>query len=126
MSGQSVYCEKYGLLGKIDVFDEKHGVLTERKKKISVIYDGYVFQMYAQCFALREMGYTVNSLNLYSLDDNKRYPLKLPENDKDMLVKFEAAITGLRTFDLSNYKQTNESKCRACIYEPLCDRSLLD
>ena len=42
LQGVSVYCEKYNLIGKIDVFDEKTGVLTERKKKIKTVYDGYI------------------------------------------------------------------------------------
>ena len=42
LQGVSVYCEKYNLIGKIDVFDEKTGVLTERKKKIKTVYGGYI------------------------------------------------------------------------------------
>jgi len=40
LSGISVYCEEYGLVGKIDVFDKSTGVLCERKKKIKTVYDG--------------------------------------------------------------------------------------
>lgn len=47
LQGVSVYCEKYNLVGKIDVFDEKTGILTERKKKIKTVYDGYIYQIYA-------------------------------------------------------------------------------
>lgn len=42
LQGVSVYCEKYNLIGKNDVFDEKTGVLTERKKKNKTVYDGYI------------------------------------------------------------------------------------
>lgn len=45
LQGVSVYCEKYNLIGKIDVFDERTGVLTERKKKIKTVYDGYIQQI---------------------------------------------------------------------------------
>ena len=38
-----VFCEKYGIIGKIDLFDVEKCMLTERKKKIVTIYDGYVF-----------------------------------------------------------------------------------
>ena len=48
LQGISVYCEKYNLVGKIDVFDEKTGILTECKKKIKTVYDGYIYQIYAQ------------------------------------------------------------------------------
>ena len=54
LQGIGIYCDKYNLSGKIDVFDSKTGVLIERKKKIKTIYDGYVFQIYAQYFALLE------------------------------------------------------------------------
>lgn len=70
LQGIGIYCEKYNLVGKIDVFDTKSGILTERKKKITKIYDGYVFQIYAQYFSLIEMGYKVVKLRLYSMDDN--------------------------------------------------------
>lgn len=57
LQGISVYSGKYNLCGKIDVFDADTGILTERKKLIKVVYDGYVFQLYAQYYALKEMGY---------------------------------------------------------------------
>lgn len=125
LSGISVYCEKYGLTGKIDVFDIAKGELRERKKKIRQIYDGYVFQLYGQCFSLREMGYTVNKLVLYSMDDNKPYSIHLPENDPEMLQKFESLISNINSFSIYGFKQTVIEKCRHCIYEPLCDSSLL-
>lgn len=67
LQGISVYCERYNLIGKIDTFDTEKGILTERKKKIKTIYDGYVFQLYAQYFSLIEMGYSVKSIRLYSI-----------------------------------------------------------
>lgn len=124
MQATDVYCEKYGLYGKIDVFDKEKGVLTERKKKIKTIYDGYVFQLYAQCFALREMGYTVKSLRLYSYDDNKMYNILLPENDDEMFQSFLDLIYEINEFNLDNFVQKNPLKCQNCIYEPYCDRSV--
>lgn len=121
LSGLAVYCDRYNLTGKIDLFDTKTGELTERKKKIVNIYDGYVFQLYGQYFSLTEMGYTVKRITLRSLDDNRRYPVPLPEEDPAMLAKFEAAVEALRTTDLRTFKQTNPLKCARCIYEPLCD-----
>lgn len=66
-----VYSEKYGVIGKIDMYDENKKLLVERKKHVNKIYDGYVFQLYAQYFAMLEMGYTISSLEIRSLDDNK-------------------------------------------------------
>lgn len=124
MQGLSVYSEKYNLIGKIDVFDcEKH-ILTERKKKIKTIYDGYIFQIYAQYFALCEMGYSVKRLRLYSMDDNKVYPVSLPEDDETMFRKFEEVIESINNFEFDSFRQTNSEKCRRCIYEPYCDRSV--
>lgn len=34
LQGIGIYCEKYNLFGKIDIFDVEKGILTERKKKI--------------------------------------------------------------------------------------------
>lgn len=125
LQGVSVYCEKYNLVGKIDVFDEKTGILTERKKKIKTVYDGYIYQIYAQYFSLIEMGYKVNELRLYSMDDNKIHTVSKPEEDKIMFEKFERIISEINNFSFRNFKQSNISKCERCIYEPLCSFSCL-
>ena len=39
LQGIPVYCENYNLIGKIDTFDSVKGILTERKKKIKMVYD---------------------------------------------------------------------------------------
>ncbi len=124
LQGLSVFCEQYNLLGKIDVFDTTAGFLIERKKKITTVYDGYVFQLYGQCFSLREMGYTVQRIRLHSLDDNRNFDIPLPENDAVMLAKFESTIKQINQFDMSNFMPTNAAKCRNCIYSPFCDRTL--
>lgn len=115
----------YKLVGKIDLFFEKEGVLIERKKKIKRIYDGYIFQLYAQYFCMVEMGYKVKTLRLYSKDDNKTYPIPLPEEDLEMKEKFESLVHRFQTFQVESFQQNNQEKCAHCIYEPACDRSLL-
>lgn len=125
LQGIDVYTEKYNIIGKIDVFDIKTGILTERKNNIVEIYDGYIFQLYAQYFALKEMGYKVNKIRFHSIKDNKNYNINLPEDDKEMFQKFEKIVQDIKEFDMENFKQTNENKCKKCIYEPSCDRSLL-
>lgn len=120
-----VYSENYNLVGKIDMYDSKTKVLTERKNKINVIYDGYVFQLYAQYFAMYEMGYEVKKLQFYSMSDNKTYPIKLPEQDKEMFYKFESTIKRIKEFSIDDFQQENIDKCRHCIYEPACDRGLV-
>ncbi len=122
LQGISVYSEKYNIIGKIDIFDYNEGLLIERKKKITNIYDGYIFQLYAQCMCLREMGYEVKQLRFYSKDDNKVYPIELPENNKIMFEKFTETIKNINNFDIYIFNQDNDKKCSRCIYAPACDR----
>jgi CRISPR-associated protein Cas4 len=120
-----IYSEKYNIVGKIDIYDSDSKTLTERKKKIKTIYDGYIFQIYAQYFAMKEMGYEVNRLRFYSMDDNKTYPVKLPEEDLEMKQKFEDTLEQMKRFQIDGFTQNNVEKCKKCIYEPACDRGLL-
>lgn len=120
LQSTKVYSEKYNLIGKIDIFDFETGILTERKKKIKVIYEGYIFQLYAQYFCLKEMGYVVNKIRLYSMDDNKVYDVKIPEEDEEMFQKFENIIYKIETFNFKNFTQDNIEKCKRCIYRQLC------
>ncbi len=119
-----VYCEQYNLYGRIDTFDVEKGILTERKKKIKTVFDGYIFQLYAQYFALIEMGYTVKKLRLYSMDDNKIYSVKKPESNTEMYEKFNALLKKIDCFSFETFCQENAEKCNNCIYEPLCSFSI--
>lgn len=125
LQSTDVYSDEYKLCGKIDIFDTKKGLLTERKKHIEKIYDGYIFQLYAQCFCLREMGYEVNQLRFYSSDDNKVYEVELPENNEEMFEKFMETNNKMQNFDISGYEPKSEDKCRYCIYNDFCDRPLV-
>ena len=125
LSGISVYSSRYNLVGKIDVFDIGKGELIERKKKIRTVYDGYIYQLYAQYFALTEMGYSVRKLTLHSLDDNRSYPVLLPEENREMYAGFVSLLSSMVSFDLISFHQENRQKCARCIYEPLCDSSRL-
>lgn len=124
--GMDVYCEEFGLIGKIDMFDIKRRILRERKKRIKVIYDGYVLQLYGQLYALREMGYLVEELQLYSMDDNKVYRIELPEKNKEMDDKFRDVLKQIRNFRLDGFVQNDIDKCQNCIYEPACYSTLLE
>ncbi|MGI6722432.1 MAG: type V CRISPR-associated protein Cas4 [Anaerovoracaceae bacterium] len=117
------YSDQYNLICKVDMYYKDKQRIVERKKKIKRIYDGYVFQLYAQYFCLTEMGYPVTSLQLYSMDDNKKYDVKLPEDDLPMYEKFTGTIQAILHFNLEEFVQTNVEKCRHCIYEPACDRA---
>lgn len=125
LSGISVYSEKYGVVGKIDIYDGDKKQLIERKRTIKTVYDGYIFQLYAQYFGMIEMGYDIKELFLYSMTDNKKYPILLPEDDPAMFAKFTELICRMKEFSLDTFEQTNKEKCARCIYEPACDRGLV-
>lgn len=112
-----VYSEKYRLYGKIDIYDADKKLLIERKKHVTRIYDGYVFQLYAQYYAMIEMGYDIKRLEIRSIDDNKKYGVALPDADMPMKQKFETLVNEMRTFDLTAFRQNNVEKCKKCIYE---------
>lgn len=124
LQGIDVYCEEFGLTGKIDIYDKEKGTLIERKRTVKKIYDGYVFQVYAQCLALREMGYIVKQITIHSITDNKNYPIDLPEQNQDMFEKFKKTIQEMHEFKMETFEQTCPEKCKNCIYEPACDRGI--
>lgn len=120
-----VYSNQYQLFGKIDIFDIDKKLLTERKNNIKTIYDGYVFQLFAQYFGLTEMGYRVEKLALYDFSKNKVYNIELPENNEPMKIKFEIIIEEIHHFSLLKKGfVANKFKCEKCIYNLLCDATL--
>ena len=124
VTGLEVYCEKFNLIGKIDIYNKRTKTLIERKKKVKALYDGYIFQLYAQYFSMIEMGYNVEKLLIHSIDDNKNYFIELPTNDNHMFIKFRQTISDIQSFDMNNFEQHNYEKCANCIYSPYCDRRI--
>jgi len=125
LQGIEIYCDKYRICGKIDVFDADAGKLIERKREIKVIYDGYVFQVYAHYFSLTEMGYEVKSIIIHDLVHNRSHPIALPHENPEMLRKFEKLIADINSFDMNAAGFVPlEAKCCKCIYKNLCDYSL--
>ncbi len=119
-----VYSGYYGLCGKIDIYNSKTKTLIERKHQIKTIYDGQIFQLYGQYFALREMGYDVQNLNFYDASSNKTQIVKKPEEDRIMFKKFEETIDAIKNYRPSqDIYEPNIQKCLNCIYEKLCDVS---
>ena len=118
LQGMFVYCEQYLLVGKIDTFFADSGELIERKSKVKHIYDGYKFQLFAQFFALSEMGYTVNHLSIHSLTDNKHYSIELPNTE--VIIAFESTLKAIRSFDITKTACTcSENKHHNNIYKEL-------
>lgn len=118
--GIEVFSDQYYLCGKIDILHQAKNLLVERKRKITTIYDGYKYQLYAQYFALCEMGYQVEQLAFHSLVDNKRYLIDIPQGDE--LVRFEQTVFELHNFNPATTNiNINHKKCANCIYRHLCD-----
>ena len=57
----SVFSEKYKLMGKIDVYRADKKLLIERKYQLKQIFQGHIYQLWAQYFCLTEMGYEVTA-----------------------------------------------------------------
>lgn len=120
LQGIDVYTMKYNLVGKIDIYDVNRGELVERKHNIITIYDGYIFQLYAQYFGLKEQGYCARKLKLYSYKDNKSYVIAIPQHGESKFHQFETLINEIRNFDIKTFYQKNTVKCERCIYSELC------
>lgn len=117
-----VFSEKYGLMGKIDVYKQKEKRLIERKYQLKQIFQGQIFQLWAQMLCLTEMGYEVESLAFYETSKNKIIPISVPiETD---IQQFESFLHSFRTFDPGSTPFTiNPNKCSHCIYCNLCDKT---
>ncbi len=121
LQGLPVYSARFGLCGKIDIYDREEKSLIERKNKVEKIYDGYKYQLYAQMECMMEMGYEVEKLFIHSLSDNKRYEIRMPDfEDMEALIKI---INNINKTDLYNFqKGANPKKCDKCIYRELCNQ----
>lgn len=124
--GLTVYSTELKLLGKIDTYDCEKNYLIERKKKVTQIYDGFIFQLYAQCICLREMNFPVESLFIHSLDDNKRYSIDLPEENLELSSKFRKLLIDISNFEIDSFYPMNKEKCINCIYRYACEKTLYD
>lgn len=120
-----VYSEEYGLMGKIDLYKKKEKKLIERKYQLKQIFQGQIYQLWAQMVCLREMGYEVESLAFYETSKNKMIPVAMPTDDD--LQQFKTFIKKFRTFDpLITSFTINPNKCIHCIYCNLCDKTFVD
>lgn len=125
LQGIRIYSDKYRITGKLDLYDKRKKLLIERKNKVHKLYKGLYYQVYAEYFCLLEMGYQVEKILIYSLSDNKKYVIPLP--NKDDISEFEDLIRRIRNFEITseNLSKLNISpnKCAKCIYRELCTYS---
>lgn len=124
IQSMSVYSDMYNLCGKIDLYHKKKKSLMERKTKITELYQGIIYQLYAQYFCMREMGYPVECLKIYSMEDNKVYPIEIPNEEETK--EFELFLKKYREYiPWKTEIFPNPEKCKHCIYHELCDIAIL-
>lgn len=117
-----VFSEEYGLMGKIDVYRQDKRELVERKYQLKQIFQGQIYQLWAQMLCLREMGYEVESLAFYETSTSRTIPVAMPTADD--LHSFRDFLARFRTFDPATTPfRINPSKCTHCIYCALCDKT---
>jgi len=119
-SGMPVCCNELGIVGKIDIYKVSEKLLIERKYKLLKIYQGQIYQLWAQYFCMIEMGYEVEKLAFYAISSNTTFPVEIPENaQKDELKGF---IQQFKTYNPMQEISVNINKCTHCIYCNLCDK----
>ena len=80
---------RLGIMGKIDIYRSNEKILIERKYNLKTIYRGQLYQLWAQYFCMKEMGYEVERLAFYEISTNKTTPVELPtKEDRAELEKF--------------------------------------
>jgi len=120
ISGISVYCSELGIVGKIDIYKTKEKLLIERKHQLLKIYQGQIYQLWAQYFCMIEMGYEVEKLAFYAISTNTTFPVEIPKNaQKEELQGF---IQRFKDYDPKQEISVNTNKCTRCIYCNLCDK----
>lgn len=109
-----VYSARLGLKGKIDLYDRRTGNLVERKRRLTRLYDGFRYQLYAQMYCLEEAGYPVKRLFIQSFSDNKRY--EIPRPTKEEKRRFEAVVSRMKNFDAADLTAHSCPHCADNIY----------
>jgi len=108
------------IIGKIDLYIGREKKLIERKYQLNNIYQGQIYQLWAQYFCMTEMGYNIDSLAFYAISTNTTFPIEIPnEANKIELINF---ISRFKHFDPTKHLKVNTNKCIHCIYCNLCDK----
>jgi CRISPR-associated protein Cas4 len=120
ISGLSVFCNEFGIAGRIDIYKYDEKLLIERKYQLNAIYQGQIYQLWGEYFCMIEMGYEVEKLAFYAITANKTFPVALP-NDADK-KEFGDFILKFKQFNPEQSIDINTNKCTHCIYCALCDK----
>lgn len=124
ITAMGVFSNELGLMGKIDLYKQSEKTLIERKYQLKSIYQGQIYQLWAQYFCLIEMGYVVEKIAFYETSVNKTHPLETPtEANKNELKGF---IARFRNYNPANQIHVNPNKCAHCIYCNLCDKTMTE
>lgn len=121
IEAMTVCSEKYAIIGKIDIFKVKEKMLIERKYQLKQIFQGQLYQLWAQMLCLEEMGYRVEKLAFYETSSRRTIPIQRPSTIE--LKSFEEFLHSFRCFDPMAPFSQNPNKCRHCIYCNLCDKT---
>lgn len=116
-----VYSHQFMLMGKIDVYRQSLELLIERKYRISKIYQGQIYQLWAQYLCMTEMGYKISKIAIYEMTTNKMHYLDLP-TDAD-IAEFQNYLDKFRSYNPSSPININTNKCLHCTYCNLCDKT---
>ena len=100
-----VISEKYGIMGKIDIYKGKEHKLIERKYQLKKIYQGQIYQLWAQYLCMVEMGFNVESIAFYEISTNKMIPVDLP--NLQQIEEFQMFLESFRNFDPSHPIKVN-------------------
>jgi CRISPR-associated protein Cas4 len=116
----SVCSNKLNIIGKIDLYHQDTQQLVERKYELRQIYQGQVYQLWAEYFCMIEMGYPIKSIAFYEISRNHMIPIDIPgEKEYNILKTF---INHFRDFNPSIPIPINQNKCVHCVYCNLCDK----
>lgn len=116
-----VYSARFKLMGKVDIFKQIEKLLIERKYRLKQIFQGQIYQLWAQYICLLEMGYEVEHIAFYEISTNKTIPVHLPT--KKDITEFALFIKRFHEFNPDDKFYVNHNKCRHCIYCNLCDKT---
>lgn len=120
LRGLSVFCESLGVGGKIDTYKPDEKMLVERKYRLTRIFRGQLYQLWAEYYSLLEMGFEIEQIAFYETSTNKMYCQPLPQRSE--FEELKAFADEIRAWSPASELQVNPNKCRYCIYSALCDR----
>ena len=109
-----ILSEKYKLMGKIDLYRGKDKKLIERKYQLKNIYQGQIYQLWAQYLCMTEMGYDVKEIAFYEISTNKMIPVAIPSAEQ--LVQFQSFLKSYQTYNPEQPIPVNIEMQMWCIY----------